>query len=104
MAISVIPERKLGRTDMLVTELGLGGVGIGGGRTSAAETDASVATIERALERGMNYIDTSPSYGQGESEARIGLAFQQMGGRPRGLYISTKTATHPRYKDDYSAE
>jgi aryl-alcohol dehydrogenase-like predicted oxidoreductase len=89
---------------MLVTELGLGGVGIGGGRTTAADTDESVATIQRALADGMNYVDTSPLYGQGESEARIGTAFKQMGGRPKGLLISTKTATHPRYMDDYSAE
>jgi aryl-alcohol dehydrogenase-like predicted oxidoreductase len=89
---------------MLVTELGLGGVGIGGGRTTGAETDESVATIQRALDVGMNYVDTSPSYGRGESEARIGIAFARMGGRPKGLYISTKTATHPRYKDDYSAQ
>ncbi len=104
MAAEPIPIRKLGRSDMLVTELGLGGVGVGGGRTTRAQPDQSVATIQRAWDSGMNYIDTAPSYGAGESEARIGLALKQMGGRPKGMYISTKTATHPRYKDDYSAE
>jgi D-threo-aldose 1-dehydrogenase len=104
MTTAPIPTRKLGRTDMLVTEVGLGGVGIGGGRTTKAELEQSVATIQRAWEHGINYIDTSPSYGRGESEARIGAAFKQMGGRPKGLYISTKTATHPLRKDDYSAE
>jgi aryl-alcohol dehydrogenase-like predicted oxidoreductase len=69
---------------MHVTEIGLGGVGIGGGRTTMAETDESVATIKRAWESGMNYIDTSPSYGRGESEARVGMALEQMGGPTQG--------------------
>lgn len=96
-----IPRRMLGRTNMRVTELSLGCVGIGGGRTTHADDGLALRTFQYALERGMNYADTSPLYG--ESERRIGLAFQHLGGRPKRLYISTKCGTHPRFQGDYSA-
>src|SRR5262249_26032480 len=101
MADQAIPRRKLGRTTMEVTEVALGGVGLGGMRT-ADEDATAAATVQRAWEQGINYLDTSPLYG--ESERRIGLAFQKMGGRPYGLYLSTKTGTHPARRGDHSAE
>ncbi len=100
MADRPLQRRKLGRTDMLVTEIALGGVGLGGNRTTN-DDGAAAATVRRAVERGINYLDTSPLYGQ--SERRIGLAFQGMGGRPKHLYLSTKTGTHPLHRGDYSA-
>jgi aryl-alcohol dehydrogenase-like predicted oxidoreductase len=96
-----IQRKKLGRTDMFVTRLSLGCVGIGGGRTTRADDATAIQTFSHALDRGMNYADTSPLYG--ESERRIGLALKQIGGRPTGLFISTKCGTHPRYRGDYSA-
>jgi aryl-alcohol dehydrogenase-like predicted oxidoreductase/murein tripeptide amidase MpaA len=98
---AALPRRKLGRTDLLVTEIALGGVGLGGRRTTNDDAIAA-ATVRRAWERGINYLDTSPLYA--ESERRIGLAFQRLNGRPRGLYLSTKTGTHPLHRGDYSAE
>lgn len=86
----------------MVTEVSLGGVGIGGGRTSSADDAQGIATVKYGLESGFNYVDTSPLYGQ--SERRIGMAFQEMGGRPNGLYISTKCGTHERYMMDFSPE
>ncbi|HVC34194.1 MAG TPA: aldo/keto reductase [Chloroflexota bacterium] len=100
MAAQPLARRKLGRTDMVVTELALGGVGLGGMRTTDDDAVAA-ATVQRALERGINYVDTSPLYG--ESERRLGLALQGSGGRPRGVYLSTKTGTHPLHRGDYSA-
>jgi len=101
MADQPLQRRKLGRTDMVVTEIALGGVGLGGMRTTN-DDGAAAATVKRAIERGINYLDTSPLYG--ESERRTGQAFQGMGGRPKGLYLSTKTGTHPLHRGDYSAE
>ncbi|HLZ09424.1 MAG TPA: aldo/keto reductase, partial [Chloroflexota bacterium] len=89
------------RTDMRVTELALGGVGLGGRRTEDADA-MSVATVERGWAKGINYFDTSPLFG--ESERRVGLALQRLGGRPPGLYLSTKTGTHPFRPGDFSAE
>jgi aryl-alcohol dehydrogenase-like predicted oxidoreductase len=101
MTGSPLARRRLGRTDMFVTEISLGGAGLGGKRT-ADDDQIAVATVRRAIERGINYLDTSPLYG--ESERRIGLAFRGLGGRPPGLYLSSKTGTHPLRRGDYSAE
>jgi aryl-alcohol dehydrogenase-like predicted oxidoreductase/murein tripeptide amidase MpaA len=97
----ILRQRRLGRTDMFVTELALGGVGLGGSRTENADA-TSIATIARGWARGINYFDTAPLFG--ESERRLGLALKSLGGRPAGLYLSTKTGTHPFRRGDYSAE
>jgi aryl-alcohol dehydrogenase-like predicted oxidoreductase len=85
---------------MMVTELALGGVGIGGMHGPLPEEEAAGA-VRRAIELGINYVDTSPLYL--ESEARIGRAFRQMGGKPDHVYLSTKTGTHPQRRGDYTA-
>ena len=84
---------------MNVTAVSLGGAGLGGifGPVGDAE---GVAAVERALELGMNYLDTSPKYGH--AERRMGLALR---GVPReSYYISSKVGTHPDKPLDYSAE
>jgi len=68
----------LGRTGLDVCRLGLGGIPI----QRVSEADA-VATVRRALERGIDFIDTSRAYTT--SERRIGLALKEAGvvtGRP----------------------
>lgn len=72
--------RALGRTGLSVSEIGFGAWGIGGrtvGTTSYGDTDdrTSLAALERALDRGINFFDTSSAYGNGHSEALIGQAF-----------------------------
>lgn len=92
-----LPRRRLGRTELDVTILSMGGAGIGQNNVSDAE---AVDTVHRAVDHGMNYIDTSPKYG--ESERRVGLALA--GGRREDVYLATKTGTHPQWRGDYSAE
>lgn len=96
-----LQRRRLGRTGMVVTELSLGGVGFGGLYGPVAEQKATEA-VHRAVDVGINYVDTSPLYM--ESEARLGLALAQMGGKPSNLLLSTKMGTHPARRGDYSAE
>jgi aryl-alcohol dehydrogenase-like predicted oxidoreductase len=98
-----LPRRRLGRTGMDVTVVGCGGVAIGSYHPdeNVAE-ESAVATIRRAFEVGVNYVDTSPLYK--DSERRFGLALGALGGLPPGTYISTKTGTHPDRRGDYSAE
>ncbi|HEX2516035.1 MAG TPA: aldo/keto reductase [Chloroflexota bacterium] len=96
-----LERRRLGRTEMVVSELSLGGVGIGGFYGPLSE-EAAGGAVRQAIDLGINYVDTSPLYK--ESEARLGRIFGAMGGKPAGLYLSTKTGTHPQRRGDYSAE
>lgn len=96
-----LPRRRLGRTEMHVTELALGGVGIGG-LYGPVEEERAAGAVRRALDLGINYIDTSPLYMA--SEERLGRVFRAMGGKPADLYLSTKMGTHPARRGDYSAE
>lgn len=92
-----LPRRRLGRTELMVPVVSLGGVGVGGLATVVEETEA-IDGVRYALEQGINYIDTSPLYA--ESERRIGIAIKDY---PREkLILSTKTGTHPDRKQDYS--
>ncbi|HZO90800.1 MAG TPA: aldo/keto reductase [Chthonomonadaceae bacterium] len=92
-----LERRRLGRSGLLVTALGLGGAGIGGGYGPVTDRDA-IQTVQEAIAQGMNYVDTSPLYG--ESERRIGLALE--GGLRERIVLSTKTGTHPQRRGDYS--
>jgi aryl-alcohol dehydrogenase-like predicted oxidoreductase len=87
---------------MDVTVIGCGGVAIGSFHADEdVAEETAVATVRRALEVGINYIDTSPLYK--DSERRFGLALRALGGLPGGTCISTKTGTHPDRRGDYSA-
>ena len=66
-----IQKRKIGKTNLEVSELGLGGAPIGGWPVLVTEEDA-YSTIEAAWERGIRYFDTAPLYGSGMSEKRLG--------------------------------
>ncbi len=67
----MMERRALGRTGLSVGVMGLGGAGLG--NVYGAITDEqAVATVHRAIELGVDYIDTAPLYG--ESERRLGLA------------------------------
>ena len=95
-----LETRRLGRSGLQVTALGLGGAGIGGTAYGEVSDDEAVETVRTAIDGGITYIDTSPLYG--ESERRLGLALQ--GGLRDRVVLSTKTGTHPRWYRDYSAD
>ncbi len=92
-----LPLRRLGRTDLEVTVLGMGGAGIG--RDNITDIEA-ISAVHRAIDLGINYLDTAPLYG--ESERRVGLALKD--GKRSQLYLATKTGTHPKWRGDYSAQ
>ncbi|MBN2452269.1 MAG: aldo/keto reductase [Lentisphaeria bacterium] len=89
-------KRRLGRTDMMVSALSLGCASFGGSQHT--DRDA-VETVRTAIELGINFLDTSPLYGQ--SERRVGLALE--GGWRERVYLETKVGTHPSRRGDYSA-
>ncbi len=92
-----LPRRRLGRTELEVTCLGMGGAGLGRGDVT---DDEAIEAVHRAIDLGINYLDTAPLYG--ESERRVGLAFADSGWREK-IYLATKTGTHPEWRGDYSA-
>ena len=82
----------LGNSDLQITRFGLGSWAIGGGDWqfgwSSQEDDDSVAAIHRALEIGINWIDTAAVYGLGHSEEVVARALSTWSGvRP---YVFTK--------------
>src|SRR3989440_2315447 len=70
--------RQLGKTDMQITPLGLGTWAIGGGGWQFGwgpqDDEASVAAIHRALDLGINWIDTAAVYGLGHSQEGVARA------------------------------
>jgi aryl-alcohol dehydrogenase-like predicted oxidoreductase len=92
-----LPRRRLGRSELIVPAIALGGARLG---SDEIDDDEAVATVRYALERGIDYFDTSPMYGRGESERRYGIALD---GVPRESFtLSTKTGSHPARRGDYS--
>ena len=85
--MTTLNRRKVGTTGLDVTELGLGGAPIGGFRATISDAEAT-ALIDAAWQGGVRYFDTSPFYGYGRSELRMGAALRQ---KPRDEYVlSTK--------------
>jgi diketogulonate reductase-like aldo/keto reductase len=64
--------RKLGRTNLEVSEIGYGAWGIGGKQWLGGADDESAAALQRAIELGLNFIDTALAYGDGHSEKLVG--------------------------------
>ena len=80
-----------GSTGMEITRVGFGAWAVGGGgfewSWGAQEDEESVAAIHRALELGVNWIDTAAQYGFGHSEEVVGRAIAGLDERP---YVFTK--------------
>jgi aryl-alcohol dehydrogenase-like predicted oxidoreductase len=84
-------KTRLGRTGLEITPVGFGAWAIGGGGWQFGwgpqEDNESIAAIHRALELGVNWIDTAAAYGFGHSEEVVGRAIKGLDARP---YIFTK--------------
>src|SRR5579871_751228 len=64
--------RKLGRTQIEVSEIGYGAWGIGGAMWPDSQDDTSNEALEKAVSLGLNFIDTALAYGDGHSEQLVG--------------------------------
>jgi len=71
-------KRRIGRTDLEVTTLGLGGASLAG-IFSSVPAEQARATVGHALDAGINYVDTAPQYGLGRSEHLVGDALRYRG-------------------------
>jgi len=82
-------RRKFGNTDLTVSIVGLGCYGMSGAYGPADDTE-SIATIRRALDLGVNLLDTSASYGKGHNHRLIGEAIR---GRRHDVVIHSKSGS-----------
>lgn len=79
-------KRRIGRTNLEVTTLGLGGASLAG-IFSAVPAEQARATVVHALDTGITYVDTAPQYGLGRSEHLVGDVVRE---RREGVVLSSK--------------
>jgi aryl-alcohol dehydrogenase-like predicted oxidoreductase len=82
-------HRRFGKTDLMVSVISLGCYGMSGAYGPADDAE-SVATIRRALDFGVNFLDTSASYGKGHNHRLIGEAIR---GRRHDVVIHSKSGS-----------
>ena len=80
-------ERRLGRTGLSVSEIGYGAWGIGGSQWLGAEDQESLKALNRAVDLGVNFIDTALAYGRGHSEQLVGKVVRE---RSERIVVASK--------------
>src|SRR5579864_3159859 len=81
--------RRFGTTDFMVSPIGVGCMSMSGS-AGPANDDESVATLHRAFDLGINFLDTSASYGNGHNHDLIARAIK---GRRERIFIHSKSGS-----------
>ncbi len=100
------PRRTLGKTGLEITSVCIGCAPLGSMPetfTYAVSEEQALATLRAVFRSPFNFLDTAASYGDGESERRIGLALQETNGLPAGTVLGTK-ADRDLHTSDYSGD
>jgi aryl-alcohol dehydrogenase-like predicted oxidoreductase len=79
--------RPFGKTGIEVSAIGYGAWGIGQTQWIGADDEESIRALRRAIEQGVNFIDTARAYGDGHSERLVG---QVVRATPERVYVATK--------------
>jgi len=79
--------RTLGRTGLEVSEIGYGAWGIAGDAWLGARDEESLKALNRAVDLGLNFIDTALAYGEGHSERLVGKIAKE---RDETIHVATK--------------
>lgn len=81
-------NRTLGRTRLSISEVGYGAWGIGKSGWIGAEDKESLEALQKALDLGLNFIDTALGYGDGHSEQLVGQVVRK--NVDKRIYVATK--------------
>jgi len=84
--------RKLGRTGLNISEIGFGAWAIGESWWGTQKERDSINALHKALDLGVNFIDTAQGYGEGKSERIIAQVLKD---RKEKIYVATKTPPAP---------
>jgi aryl-alcohol dehydrogenase-like predicted oxidoreductase len=79
--------RSFGKTGWQVSEIGFGAWAIGGDMWGPQDDNESLAALNRAVELGVNFIDTAQGYGKGHSEELIGKFLKE---KKENIFVATK--------------
>jgi D-threo-aldose 1-dehydrogenase len=104
--VTELPKRLLGRTGLQVPPIGVGAAEIGDMTETFAYSvpeERALETVRAALAGPITFLDTAASYGDGESERRIGLVLREQHGLPPNNVLSTK-ADRNMATGDFSGE
>ena len=94
--VTKMKYNKLGDTDLIVSKVGFGGCVVGGEYPDKGDLQEIMECVETGIKSGINFIDTSPGYGNGMSEEVLGECLRRI---PRlCYYIATKCG---RYNPDW---
>ena len=88
-----LPRRPYGQTGLEVTNICIGCAPLGDMPETfkySVPEEQALETLRAVFSSPINFIDTAASYGDGESERRIGLVLKEMGGLPPGVVLATK--------------
>ena len=100
-----LAKRQLGRSNLFITAIGFGSWAVGGpwqfGWSSQSDDD-SIAAIHRALELGINWIDTAAIYGLGHSEEVVAKALAEWPGERPFVFTKCGMIWDKERKVDYS--
>jgi diketogulonate reductase-like aldo/keto reductase len=96
--VGILEFKRLGRTDVMVSAIGMGTWGIGGFSTPDYKYDEmAIRALRRGIELGITLIDTAEMYGGGHSEEVVGIAIKDLREK---VFIATKVwYTNLRYDD-----
>ncbi len=101
-----LPRRALGATGLEITSICIGCAPLGDMPDTFAYSVPEAQALEllrAAFSSPINFLDTAASYGDGESERRIGIVLRELGGVPPGYLVGTK-ADRNLQTGDFSGE
>ncbi|MDQ2902067.1 MAG: aldo/keto reductase [Chloroflexota bacterium] len=104
---AAFPLRTLGKTGLEVTPICIGTASLGDMPETFAYSvneEQALATIRAIFASPINFLDTAASYGNGESERRVGIVLRELGGIPPGFVLATKADRDLRTGEFTSAQ